>query len=55
LEKSRNFNCRVLSQFQFRDAIKAARIEATEALTLPLATLSRKERVTEFSLPRGER
>jgi len=42
-------------QFKIKDAVKAARIEAAEALTRPLATLSQRERVTESSLPLGER
>jgi hypothetical protein len=42
-------------QFQIKDETKAARIEATKALTRPLATLSRRERVKVYSLPPGER
>jgi hypothetical protein len=46
---------RKLHQFQIKDEIKAARIEATKTLTRPLATLSQRERVTGYSLPLGER
>jgi hypothetical protein len=40
-----------LFQFQIKDDIKAARKKATEALTRPSATLSRRERVNRILLP----
>jgi hypothetical protein len=40
-------------QFQINDEIKAARISATEALTRPLATLSRRERGNSILSPSG--
>jgi len=48
-------NNAALFRFQIKDEIKAARIEATKVLTRPLATLSRRERGTVYSLPPGER
>jgi len=42
-----------LLRFQIRDEIKAARIEATKALTRLLATLSRRERVNSVLSPSG--
>jgi hypothetical protein len=42
-----------LFQFQIKDEIKAARIEATKALTRPLATLSQRERVNSILSPSG--
>jgi hypothetical protein len=40
-------------QFQIKDEIKAARIEATEALTRHFATLSQGERGNSILSPSG--
>jgi len=40
-------------RFPIKDEIKAERIEATKALTRPLATLSRRERVNGVLSPSG--
>ena len=42
-------------QFQIKDDLKAARIEAARPLTRPLATLSRWERVNCIPSPFGRR
>jgi hypothetical protein len=42
-----------LFRFQIKDDIKAARIQATEALTRPLATLSQRERGNSILSPSG--
>jgi len=42
-----------LFQFQIKDEIKAARTEATKALTRPLATLSQREKVNSILSPSG--
>jgi hypothetical protein len=40
-------------EYQIKDDIKAARKKATEALTRPSATLSRRERVNRVLSPSG--
>jgi len=40
-------------RYKNKDEIKTARIEATKALTRPLATLSQRERVNGILSPSG--